>query len=213
MKNIFFCFIVLLITYGCKKDNNNNSDSNHSGSGIFPNKIGDTWVYLVNDTSFTSSNSGIVSQYNMTISIIDSIQLSGGIKANRWVYNYPGGTDTNYVFQHGDTISFAANTLPNLYIIRQYIIPFRLHYSWQYVMNSLHNVTIDSLSAIIVGMNSFENAYDIIGISGMPDNFFYIDEWVADYVGVVKRYFDNQGYTRGPDRHKTSWLLISYQLE
>jgi hypothetical protein len=213
MKNIFFCFIVLLTTYGCKKDNNNNSDRNYNGSDVFPNKIGDTWVYLVNDTSFTSSNSGTVSQYNMTISIIDSVQLAGGIKANRWIYNYPGGTDTNYVFQHGDTISFAASTLPYLYIIRQYIIPLRLHNSWEYVMNSLHNVIVDSLTTIIAGMNSFENAYDIIGIPGVPDNFFYIDEWVADYVGVVKRYFNNQGYTIGPDRHKTSWSLISYHLE
>ena len=33
-----------------------------------------------------------------------------------------------------------------------------------------------------------ENAYALRGIPGVPDNFFYIEEWIADHVGVVKRY-------------------------
>jgi len=214
MKNILFCFIILLITQGCEKNHNN---SNQNGSDVFPNKIGDTWVYLVNDTSYTFSNSATISQYNMTISIIDSVQLPGAIKANRWVYTYPGGTDTNYVYQHGDTISFAANTLSSFYIARQYVIPLRLHNSWQYVENyflgSLHNVTVDLVSTISVGGNHFENAYALRGIPGVPDNFFYIEEWIADYVGVVKRYFNNRGFTIGPNQHKTSWSLVSYHLE
>jgi hypothetical protein len=210
MKNILICFIILVITYSCKKGDTGNNNSNQNGSDIFPNKVGDTWVYLVNDTS------GTVSQYNMTISIIDSIQLPGAIKANRWVYNYPGGTDTNYVYQHGDTISFAANALPSLYIVRQYIIPLRLHNSWQYFgnyyMDPFHNVTVDSISTIVEGENHFENAYEIRGIPGVPDNYFYLEEWVVDYVGVVNRYFNNQGHTIGPIR-KTRWSLVSYHLE
>ena len=191
MKSILSCLIILLITAGCKKSHD---DNDQNGPGVFPNKVGDTWVYLVNDTSYGASNSATISQYNMTVSIIDSVQLPGAIKANRWVYNYPGGTDTNYVYQHGDTVSFAANTLPSLYIARQYIIPLRLHNSWQYTgnyfLNSLHNVTVDSVSTIIVEGNHFENAYSLSGIPGVPDNFFYIEERIADNVGVVKRYFN-----------------------
>jgi hypothetical protein len=215
MKYLLIGFSSLLIVYSCKKGSTGNNNQN--GSDVFPNKVGDTWVYLVNDTSYAFSNSATISQYNMTIAIIDSIQLPGAIKANRWVYTYPGGTDTNYVYQHGDTISFAANTLPSLYITRQYIIPLRLHNSWQYVesyfIGSLHNVTVDSVATISVGENHFENAYAVHGIPGVPDNFFYIEEWIADYVGVVKRYFNNRGYTIGPNQHKTSWALVSYHLE
>jgi hypothetical protein len=215
MKNILICFSILLLVYGCKKTGTGNS--NQTGSDVFPNKVGDRWVYLVNDTSYAFSSSATITQYNMTISVIDSVQLPGAIKANRWVYNYPGGTDTNYVYQHGDTISFVANRLPSLYIVRQYIIPLRLHNSWQYVESylagPLHNVTVDSVSAITVGENHFENAYALHGIPGVPDNFFYIEEWVVDFVGVVKRYFNNRGYTIGPDQHKTSWVLVSYHLE
>jgi len=152
----------------------------------------------------------------MTISIIDSVVLPGAIKANRWVYTYPGGTDTNYVFQHGDTVSFAANSLPSLTIVRQYIIPIILHNSWEYVQgyftNLLHNVTVDSVATIVVGGNHFENAYALRGVPGVPDNFFYIEEWIADHVGIVKRYFNNRGYTIGPNQHKTSWSLVSYLL-
>lgn len=215
MKYILLGLCILLMVYSCRKGSADNSTKN--GTDIFPNKVGDTWVYLVNDTSYVLSNAATISQYNMTIAVIDSVQLPGAIKANRWVYTYPGGTDTNYVYQHGDTISFAANALPSLNITRQYIIPLRLHNSWQYVVSNfvgqLHNVTVDSVANISVGENHFENAYALHGIPGVPDNFFNVEEWIADYVGVVKRYFNNRGYTIGPNQHKTSWSLVSYHLE
>ncbi len=211
MKNILSCAVILFFAMGCRKTNNN--DSNPMGSDIFPNKVGDNWVYRVNDTSYLFQNSGIVSEYNMTVSVTGSVQLPGIGTANVWVYNFPGGTDTNYVFQHGDTISFIANNLPYIYIVKQYIIPLRLHNSWQYVVNSIRNITVDSLSAITVEGNHFENAYHIGGVPGVPDNFFLLDEWVADNVGVVKRYFNNRGYTIGPFQNKTSWSLVSYHLE
>lgn len=212
MKPLFFSLIILLLAAGCRKEDGYNTVY-QNGSDVFPNKTGDTWVYLVEDTVFSFSNTGVVSRYNMTVTVTDSVQLPGGIKANRWVYDYPGGPDTNYVYQHGDTVSFITNIPPYTYVDRQYIIPMQLNNSWQYVINSLNKVSVDSSATITVGQNHFENAYDIRGIPGWPDAFFTIDEWVADYIGVVKRYYRNDGYTIGPVRHRTSWSLISYDLK
>jgi hypothetical protein len=217
MKNIIFCFFIIVILVGCQKANSSDDTSVQSQPDIFPDKVGDTWTYLVNDTTYTFSSSATISQYNLTISIVDSVLLPGALKANRWVYSYPGGTDTNYVYQHGDTISFAAYTSSSLLIVRQYIIPLRLYSSWQYVESNftgpLHYVTVDSVSTIFIGGDRFENAYAIHGVPGVPDNFFYVEEWIADHVGVVKRYINNRGYTIGPDQHKTSWSLVNYHLE
>jgi hypothetical protein len=211
MKAIFSSSLILLLSMGCRKSNI--STGNKYGTDIFPNKIGDTWVYLVNDTTFTFQNATSARQYNMTVSVIDSVQLPGGIKANVWVYNYSGGADTNFVFQHGDTISFAANTMTSINIVKQYIVPLRLHNSWPYSTNSIHDITVDSLSDIIAGQNHFENAYHIQGYPGRPDEMFNIDEWLADHVGVAIRYFNNVHTSTNPYRHITTWTLDSYHLE
>jgi hypothetical protein len=213
MKNAFFCCFVLLLACGCRKSTNNNNQFNQNGTDIFPNKPGDTWVYQVNDTLFNFQNPGTATQYNMTISVIDQVQLPGGINATIWVYNYPGSTDTNYVFQKGDSIFFAAKIVPDINIVRQYIIPLRLHNSWLYSPNSIHAITVDSVSGIIVGQHHFENAFRIYGYPGRHDEMFNIDEWIADNVGIVKRYFNNVHTTINPNEHITTWLLVSYHLE
>jgi len=211
MKNIIFCCISLVFASGCSK--NNNSD-NQNATDIFPNKVGDTWLYLVNDTTVNRANPDSPAvQYYLTVSVIDSIQLPGDIRANVWVYSFPGGTDTNYVFQKGDTIRFI-DINQTVYSLdsRQYIIPLSLHESWQYSMPSFHEVTVDSQFDIVVGQNRFENVFHIFGYAGMPDAGFVIDEWIKDYVGIVKRHFNPSGMLIDP-RHVTAWSLISYHLE
>ena len=212
---MLFCCIILMFAFGCRKSNNYNNNGNQNATDIFPNKVGDTWLYLVNDTTVNRStpHDSTAVQYNLTVSVIDSIQLPGGIKANVWVYAYPGRQDTNYVFQKGDTIRFIDinQTVYSIYA-KQYIIPLSLHNSWQYSMPSFHDITVDSQSNIIVGQNHFDNAFHIYGDSGMPDAGFVIDEWIEDNVGVVKRHFDPSGMLIDP-RHVTAWSLVSYHLE
>lgn len=211
MKSILFCCIILLLVSGCRKSIDNNA-GNQNRTDIFPNKVGDTWVYLVNDTSYSFQNPATIVQYNMTVSIIGSVQLSGSITANVWVYNYPGGTDTNYVFQHGDTISFTSNARFYNEMVRQYIIPLRVHNSWQYSWNSIHDIIVDSQANIIVGQQHFENAFRVQGYPGRPDEIITVAEWIGDYVGIVKRYVNASG-TTNPYKHLTSWSLVSYHLE
>ncbi len=197
---------ILLFAFGCRK-NDKNAISN--STDIFPNKVGDTWLYLVNDTTVNGQDSSAV-QYNMTVSVIDSIQLSGGIKANVWVYNYPGGTDTNYVYQIADSIRFLDKS--KSYIVRQYIIPLSLNNSWQYVVPSINEVTVDRQANIIVGQNNFSNVFHIYGSAGMPDGIFTISEWIENNVGIVKRYFNPSGELL-VIRHVKAWSLVSFHLK
>jgi len=211
MKNIIFCSISLVFALGCRKSNNNN---NQNAADIFPNKVGDRWIYLVNDTLVNRSNPDSPAvQYNLTVSVVNSIQLPGGIRANVWVYSFPGGTDTNYVFQRNDTVYFIdINQIVYSIQSRRYIIPLSLHNSWQYSMPSFHDITVDSQSDIVVGQNHFGNVFHIYGNAGMPDAGYVINEWIEDYVGIVKRHFNPSGMMIDP-RHVTGWSLISYHLE
>jgi hypothetical protein len=210
MKCLLLSCITVLFLLSCKKNNN-------AGTVLlpefFPNKVGDEWTYKVTDSAFTLQNFSVATQYTMNISIIDSVQLPGGITAMVWVYAAPGLADTNYVFQKADTVFFAANTLPAINIIRQYIVPLQLHNSWKYTSHSVHNVTVDTQSHIIVGPYEFDNAFHIQGYPGRPDEIFNLEEWLADDAGVVKRYFNNVHSTNNPYEHITSWSLLSYHLE
>lgn len=211
MKTILSCCVSLLFALGCRKNSHNNN--NQSSASIFPNEVGDNWTYIVNDTSYSDYQPNpIIAQYNMTVSIIDSVTLAGGIKANVWVYSYSGKTDTNYIFLSGDTINFASNKRSYLEIVRRYIIPFRLHNSWKYNMNSNNDITVDSQANIIVGKNQFDNSFHISGHPDMPDEIIYIDEWLKDNVGVVRRYVDFSG-TNGLYKYRTLWSLNSYHLK
>src|SRR5690348_14447316 len=106
MKTVLFWGFLAILFTGCKKSVVHNFDG-QKGTDIFPNKIGDTWLYLVHDTLVNrSSEDSPFVQYNLTVSVIGSIELPGGTKANVWVYSYPAGSDTNYVFQTQDTIHF-----------------------------------------------------------------------------------------------------------
>jgi hypothetical protein len=198
--------VILLLVVACKKNHDQPAPE------IFPDKVGDNWLYLVNDTFTTYQSPPVITQYNMMVSVIDSILLPGGVRANIWVYNSPAGNDTNYVFKHNDTITFLARREFFDLFPRQYVIPLGVNNSWEYSWASAHNVTIASRSNINVGPYNFENAFHIIGYPGRPDEIITLDEWFEEHVGVVKRYINSFG-TTNPLKHRTSWSLISYHVE
>jgi hypothetical protein len=210
MKAISLCCMLLLLTLACRKSDNNNSNNN--ATEMFPSKPGDTWVYLVNDTTSKYGSPDSIRQFNMTVTVIDSIQLPGGIKANVWVYSAPGEKDTNYVFQQADTIKFVdINQVYYSVYSRQYIVPFVLNNSWQYSVPSIHNVTVDRHASVTVEQHQFDNAFRISGLPGMPDAIIYTEEWIENNVGLVKRYRNTSGTNLGI-KHRTSWSLVSYRL-
>ena len=211
MKIVLFWCILSVFTLGCGKQINNVTGS---ASDDFPNKIGDTWLYLVNDTTVNqSANSRTASQYTMTVTIVDSMTMPDGEKANVWVYSYPGGADTSYVFKTGDTLRFTDIHDPNISLYsRQYVFPLILQHSWHYTEPSLWQVTVTDQSDVIVGQNRFDSSYHIQGTGGMPDASFTVDEWTEKKVGTVKRYFNPNGFLINTI-HVISWSLISYNLK
>jgi len=210
MRTPLIIVAILVVQVGCKKTN---VADNNDPVSIFPNKVGNSWTYLVNDTSYFLLNPPTITQYTMTVSIVDTITLPGNIHANIWVHQSPAGNDTNYVFQNLDTVSFISNKRFYMEIIRRYVEPFNLNSSWSYSWNSVFNVSVISRSDITVGTNVFENTSHIAGRPGRPDEFLRLEEWVADNVGVVKRYVDDASDTHNPFKHRTMWTLISYHLE
>ena len=205
LKTFYMGVVLLLLAAGCKKTNTQNTGS----PDVFPNAIGDTWHYLVKDTTIQGSmDSGSV-QYAVDVLVVDTVKWSNGITAAIWQFRYPGWTDSNYVFQTGDTMRFMDRT--NTYIVRQYIVPFVTGSSWPYIPG-IANVTVTGQNDVTVGNNVFTNAWQIYGDAGMPDALFTIDQWFKDNIGFVRLYLNPSGELI-ITKHILDWSLVSYNLK
>lgn len=195
----------MFVAWGCNKSNPGNSGS----QDLFPNKIGDSWHYLVKDTTLQGNLDSGVTQYNVDVFVIDTVKWTNGITAAIWQYKYPGWTDSNFVFQTGDTVRFMDRT--NSYIVRQYIIPFVSGSFWPYVPG-IGNVTVTGQQDITVENNDFANAWQIYGNAGMPDASFTVDQWFKENTGFVRLYLNPSGELL-ITKHIQDWLLVSYELK
>ncbi len=180
------------------------------GSGeVFPNKVGDRWQYLVKDTTIKGAvDSGSV-QYNLDVVIVDTVKWSNGIVATIWQFNSPAGSDTNFVFQTGDTVRFMDKT--NSYVVRQYLVPFRVGASWFYT-DGIYEANVIGQADLTIGGYNFKNAYEVYGDAGLPDATIGIDEWFADGIGMAKRVFNTNGELLFTRRNQ-GWSLISYEIK
>jgi hypothetical protein len=205
LKTVYMGVILLSLAAGCNKSNPQNIGS----LDVFPNTIGDSWHYLVMDTTIQGNLDSGSTQYNVYVLIVDTVKWPNGITATIWQYKYPGWTDSNFIFQTGDTFRFMDRT--NSYIVRQYIMPFVTGSSWPYIPG-ISNVTVIGQSDISVGNNIFTNAWQIYGNAGMPDAIFTIDQWFKDNIGFVRLYLNPSGELI-ITKHIQDWSLVSYELK
>ena len=204
--NTFFKGVVLLfLAVGCNKSNTQNTGSRD----VFPNTIGDSWHYLVKDTTIQGNLDSGSTQYNVDVLVVDTVIWSNGITATIWQYKYPGWIDSNYVFITGDTIRFIDRT--HSYIVRQYIIPFKTGSSWPYIQG-ISNVTVIGQSDITVGNNTFQSTWQIDGNAGMPDAMFTIDQWFKHNIGFVRLYLNPSGELI-ITKHIQDWSLLTFELK
>ena len=206
MKILFLNLTVLFLILGCQKNK-----SNIISSESFPNKVGDSWHYLVYDTTLVYNDTTAFSQYNVDVTIIADTTLPGGIPATVWKYQYPSHADTSFVIVRGDTIKFLYNVNISS-LIKQYIIPFNVNSSWPYSYCNLNEVKVTERATIRVGQTDFLNSFHLTGGAGCPDGMFGVDEWFADNIGLVKSYYNPYGELI-ITKHITRWLLMSYSLK
>jgi len=205
LKTFYKGVVLLLLAAGCNKSNTQNTSS----MDVFPNTVGDSWHYLVKDTTIQGNLESGSTQYYVDVLIVDTIKWPNGITAEIWQFKYPGWTDSNFVYQKGDTVRFMDRT--NSYIVRQYIMPFVTGSSWPYIPG-ISSVTVIGQNNVTIGNNVFTNAWQIYGDAGMPDTIFTIDQWFKDNIGFVRLYLNSFGELI-ITKHIQDWSLVSYNLK
>ena len=63
--------VLLLLATGCNKSNTGNTGS----LDVFPNTIGDSWHYLVKDTTIQRNLDSGSTQYNVDVMIVDTVNV------------------------------------------------------------------------------------------------------------------------------------------
>lgn len=201
--------VTLSALFACKKTPGCGPDM--PSKDLIPNAIGSTWHYLVKDTLIDISDS-TATQYQVDVAIVDSTVLPGGIKATVWQFRYPSRTDTNFAYLAGDTLKFLPKNDANYFCPGQYIIPFAIGSSWPYITLTFSKVSVVGQTDITVNSLDFKNAWEIKGVSGMPDGLFSVDEWFENNVGFVRMYRNTWGELIAI-RHNLDWTLMSYELD
>src|SRR5215208_229231 len=117
MRRIFTILTLCIFLFSCKKE----TIHRVAGTEYFPNTVGNYWRYKYVDSIANTS-------VPVDVNIIGDAVLPGGQNARIWTYTFPDHTDTNFVYQVGDTIRFVDRwqTVRNTYII-----PLVLNNKWR----------------------------------------------------------------------------------
>jgi hypothetical protein len=218
MKKIRWAFIIFFLAAGCQKSDSSSQvlppeNDSTSSQVLFPNRVGDEWHYLVNDTAIHNSgfdSSVVISKYDVDVAIVGRVRLANNAIATIWQYRYPNSTDTNYVYQSGDSILFLDRT--KFQRPKVYLTPFAVGSNWLCLQGELDFKKVVSQGTITIGDSTYTDSWEIMGSTTLPDAFYYIDERFKYHIGFINSYYNNSGAFINTVNH-TTWSLISYLLK
>jgi len=222
----FLLMIFVLLDSGCRYDSIEKVTP--VPGNTFPNKIGNTWIYEVDDTTFSWDKyypDTLITHmhYTVTVTIIDSV-IFHGKKGTIWAYNSPVWIDTNYVFRNYDTLHFYDINYSEFPAMdRQYILPLAPQKSWDYVnyweMGHFHPypnttvVVVEVLNNFLLGQSNYGKTFHLTGsLYPVLDDQFTIEEWVSVGIGLTKRRFASH-YAKIWFQKNITWSLVYYKIQ
>ena len=189
----------------------------------FPNKVGDSWSYLVTDTAYAYGKHQGTNQTTdtLSVSVIGSTHLPDGTQAAIWRTAWPPelafssppwNVDTTYVWISADTVNMSSGMEPVLHppksmkdipITSKFIFPVQTGQTWNIGPDSSRVVSVSSLQ---VPAGTFDNVYQILRNESSFNFYLTEHDWLKPGVGLVQRMvaFNGTFYT---------WKLISYHVK
>lgn len=178
-----------------------------SAAGYFPNSIGDYWIYNATDSIAGSSNNpSTPNHYTVKVLVKGSEILADGKPASVWQYQYPFGTDTNFVRIEGDTVKVFSlaysRTVTDLAYPRMiFLLPFQTNKRWDGYL-----LTTDSSRITADSSGIYTLYHHYIG----PNTELNDTYWLQPNVGITAMRFKD--YNNGPMLYRT-WVLSNYHLQ
>ncbi len=207
---VYFGLLLLLFAVSCSKT------EPFLSSEIFPNAIGDEWVYKYND-GYTVGN-----QY-IHVNVVGAGILPDGQHATIWTARVEDVTGARYLIDSSFVVSddqkvvfYAApcrTCMPPMFPEkRRYVFPLQVGNFW--FTSSVFGDTTKVLNKgnLSVPAGTFENTFQLSRTVGYVTNSFTNDTiWVTPNVGITK-FLQNEFSLGWLPGHGT-WELESYQLK
>jgi hypothetical protein len=190
-----FLLVCSLLFFSCQE---NDVPLNVNSQLLFPNQVGNRWVYNVYDSTALTS-------YDVTVTISSTTSIKNKI-VNIWTFKYPNMIDTNYVTVKSDTITFFARN--KITVVDTYVLPLTVGNKWMGDWIN-DNYTVTQQSAVSVDWRSFQGSFNIKENARSPNFIRIKDEWFAPFVGTVKK--SRFEYDLAPPTNRV-WYLKSWNL-
>jgi hypothetical protein len=206
----YFIFFLLLLT-ACTQENNQTASSNQ----IFPNEVGDQWVYKY-DVGFSNSE-----QY-IYVDIVGKTTLQGH-SVTIWNTTVQDASnrkyliDSSYVLVDNEKAVFYAPpcltcTPQPLYEKRKYIFPLEVGNKWFTSVTWGDTTKVLSKEDVTVPAGTFHNTYKLSKIIGYVYETYTRDSiWLTPKIGMTRR-FQNE-FRTAPVPGNGIWELTSYNLK
>ncbi len=209
----YLTFFLLLLVTSCTKEKD--QISNSFSTQIFPNEVGDHWIYKYDDGDSNSE------QY-IYVDIVGTTTLQGQ-RATIWTSTLQDTSNTKYlidssyvVVENQKAVFYAPPCLtctPQLvYEKRRYVFPLQVSNLWFTNKTSGDTTKVLSENSLTVPAGTFQNTFHLSKTIGYVTNSFTKDSiWLTPNVGMTKYYQDE--YSLGPIPGNGTWELATYNLK
>ena len=203
-----------MLIISCTKEKN--QTSNTSSNQIFPNEVGNHWVYRYDD----GDNNG---KQFIFVDIVGITKLSNGQSATIWTSTLQDASnqkyliDSSYVVVDNERAVFYAPpcltcTPQPLYEKRRYVFPLQVGNLW-YTDKFFGDTTkVLNENSLTVPAGTFKNTFQLSKTIGYVTNSFTKDSiWLTPNIGMTKYY--QHEYSLGPIPGNGTWRLDTYNLK
>jgi len=205
----YFGLFLFLFVISCTKEKNSSS------SDVFPNAIGDQWIYRYND-GYSVGN-----QY-IYVNIVGIGILPDGESATIWTTTLQDPTGNKYLIDSSFVVADnqkavfyhppCRSCIPPMFDEkRRYVFPLRVGNVW--FTGKIFGDTTKVLNegSLTVPAGTFANTFELSKTIGYVTNSYTKDTiWLTPNVGVIK--FVQDEYSLGWIPGDGVWELASYQL-
>ena len=155
-------------------------------TAVFPNMVGDKWIYAVYDSLNNSTDTLTVEIVGTTTSINDkSLKI--------WLFKSRTFNDSMFVNAGKDTVYFYEDSYAN-FVDHKLVFPLEVNNSWINTDQQFDSTVVKGIESVTVPSDTYPDAYRLERFWSSFNVYGYSVTWFVNNVGIVKMYRRIQGF-------------------
>ena len=211
MKNkIIISFLACLSILDISCSTNSTNPQPESNSAVFPNVIGDTWVYAVYDSLNSTADT-------LTVKVAGIVTTSDRRNLMVWTYSSKSGSNISYTVSYSDTLYVYSgkDTVYSYYdrngtqLESKIAFPLQVGMQWQNNTTGLTDLSqVTQQQTVTVPAGSFQNSFLILRNKNGLNDYLTVNTWFKERTGIVKLYLNERGFAF----RTFTWNLINFTV-